>query len=319
MSISSIQISSMRVSLALGFFFTAVGSGTLMGQQSSARNMFWSASDLVRVSANPGAETVLKSAPPAATDKKPDKTTAPARTAHSKPHVDPALVEKNGYGTQPQFVAVSDDQIGIRYSLLLRDSAGNYTEVSPKTTFHNGDHLRLSVMANQPGFLYVIQQGSTGSWKPIFPAAKAAGVSDANVNQIEQGHVYQIPNGKGTFQFDANPGEEKLFLVLSRQRISDLDSTILSLRDPAHPAPADAQPQPQNSAAQSQVLEATNRIPDELVQKLASRDLSLVQEEVDDPVAGDKGGEKAVYVVSKVSYVKNNIPRVVASVTLHHQ
>jgi hypothetical protein len=319
MSISSIRISSTGVSLALGFLFATAGSGTLMGQQSSARNMFWSASDLVRVSANPGAETVLKSAPPAATDKKSDKTTAPVRTGHSKPHVDPALVEKNGYGAQPQFVAVSDDQIGIRYSLLLRDSAGNYTEVSPKTIFHNGDHLRLSVMANQPGFLYVIQQGSTGSWKPIFPAAKAAGVSDANVNQIEQGHVYQIPNGKGTFQFDANPGEEKLFLVLSRQRISDLDSTILSLQDPTHPAPAGAQPQPQNSAAQSQVLEATNRIPDELVQKLASRDLSLVQEEVDDPVTGDKGGEKAVYVVSKVSYVKNNIPRVVASVTLHHQ
>jgi Domain of unknown function (DUF4384) len=317
MCISKVRISSARIFLAFGLIVATAGSTLLIAQQPNARNMFWSASDLVRVSANPGASPAAK----LVTSTTPDKTPPPPKTSHAKAHVDPVLVAKNGYGDQPHFVPVSDDQIGLRYSLLLRDSAGNYVEVSPNTIFHNGDHLRLSVMANQPGFLYVIQQGSSGSWSSIFPAGGGAGASADNVNQIEQGRVYQIPNGKGAFQFDRNPGQEKLFLVLSRERISDLDNTITSLKDSAHPTPGAAHPQPEHSAELPQVLEASNHIPDDLVQRLTSRDLTLVQEqEVDDSVKGDKAGEKAVYVVSKVSYTKKNSgPRVVASVTLHHE
>jgi hypothetical protein len=191
-------------------------------------------------------------------------------------------VVKNGYGDQPQFVSVSDDQIGLRYTLLLRDNAGHYAEVSPKTVFHDGDHLRLSVMANRPGYLYVIQQGSSGNWSPIFPAPGSVAAPGDNVNQIDQGRIYQIPNRNGAFQFDRNPGQEKLFLVLSRQGISDLDSTVSSLGDSTHQTPADSAPQPTNP--EPQALEATNQIPAELVEKMTSRDLTLVQEqEVDDP------------------------------------
>jgi hypothetical protein len=43
------------------------------------------------------------------------------------------------------------------------------------------------------------------------------------------------------------------------------------------------------------------------------------EQEVDEPQKGDQPGEKAVYVVSKVSYSKNESPRVVASVILHHE
>jgi hypothetical protein len=314
MTISWLRSSSERSSMALSCAIAILCAGTVSGQQSTARNVFWSASDLVQVSENPAAKSALGSDQPSAPRKKP----AQPNVSHPKEHVDAVLVAKNGYGEQPQLVRVSNEQIGIRYALLLRDSTGHYSEVSPSTIFHNGDHLRLSVMANQPGYLYVIQQGSSGSWSSIFPRRENDHASAENVNEIEQGRVYQVPNGKSAFQFDRNPGQEKLFLVLSRERISDLDSTIKSLKDPAHPT--QARPQQENSADPSQTLEAANQIPDAFVQSLASRDLSLVQEqEVDEPQNGDEAGEKAVYVVSKASYSKNESPQVVASVTLHHE
>ena len=309
MFLSMVRLSPGRISLALGVLFATAGGAPLTGQQPTPRDMFWSASDLVKVSPNPGASPAPNPTPA------PPPTPKPNR--HPRPHVDPALVVKNGYGGQPHFVPVSDDQMGIRYSLLLRDSAGHYAEVSPKTVFHDGDHLRLSVMANQPGYLYVIEQGSSGNWSPIFPAPGSAAASGGNANQIEQGRIYQVPNGKGSFQFDRNPGQEKLFLVLSRQRISDLDGTISSLGGSTHQAPTDALPRPTNP--EPQVLEATNQIPAELVEKMTSRHLTLVQEQqVDDPLSGNRPGEKAVYVVSKVSSTKD-IPRVVVSVTLRHE
>jgi hypothetical protein len=312
MSLSWLRSSSGLFSAVLGCLIAALGGVTLHSQQSSARNVFWSASDLFQVSENPGA----KPAPNQGQPTTPKKKSPPPGAPHSTPHVDTELVAKNGYGQEPQLVRVSEEQIGIRYALLLRDNTGHYGEVSPSATFHNGDHLRLSIMANQPGYLYVIQQGSSGNWSSIFPGPLKDLASGESVNKIEQGRVYEIPNGRNSFRFDQNPGQEKLFLVLSRERISDLDGAIKSLKDPAHPTPA----KPEDTAAPSEALEASNQIPDAFVQRLASRDLTLVQEEdVDEPQKGDNPGEKAVYVVSKVSYSKNESPRVVASVTLHHE
>jgi hypothetical protein len=268
-------------------------------QQVTARDAFWSAADLVSVSSNPAAKPATK-APP---------TTHPTAGAkHASGHVDPNLVASNGYGEQPHLVRVSEEQIGLRYSLLLRSSDGTYAEASPKAIFHSGDHLRLSIMANQPGYLYVIQQGSTGSWSPVFPASG----SPQEANKIEQGHLYQVPDGKSAFRFDQNPGQEKLFIVLSRQPIQDFDRTIQGLK---HPSGNEQAPAPNSPT----YLEASNHIPDELVQRFATRDLTLVQEQdVDSKAARAGDGEKAVYVVSKGS-AKGAGPQVVASVTLRHE
>jgi hypothetical protein len=302
-----------RASVSLGVVvFALAGAARVHAQQSSsARNVFWSASDLVQVSANPGAKPAADR-PETSPPKKPATT-----TTHARPHVEPELVAKNGYGEQPQLVRVSDEQIGIRYALLLRDRDGHYNEVSPTTVFHNGDHLRLSVMANQPGYLYVIEQGSSGSWNSIYPG-KHAGDSSEATNHLDPGNVYQIPDGKGSFRFDQTPGQEKLFLVLSRQRIADLEGAINSLKQGGQPSAAPMHPEPH--PAQGEMLEASNTIPDAFVQRLASRDLTLEEEEtVDQPQSANPSGEKAVYVVSKVSYTKNESPRVVASVTLRHE
>ena len=217
---------------------------------------------------------------------------------------------KNGYGEQPHLVRVSADQIGMRYSLLLRDTEGKYAEVSPSATFHSGDYLHLSVMANQPGYLYVIQQGSSGSWSPIFPKRGSA----PEANKVEAGVALEIPSGKQAFQFDTTAGEEKLFLIVSRRPIEDFDRTIESLKaNGGQGSPATPPTRPDLNT-----YEAANRIPDELVKRFASRDLTLVEtSEVEDKKEANGSGEKAVYVVSKGTASANG-PQVVAALTLHH-
>ena len=289
----------MRAALFAGMFAMALSQGSLYAQH-SARDAFWSASDLVSVSANPGARASAGTAPP---------RRRPTAAEPKTPHVDPVLIAKNGYGEQPHFVKVSTDQIGLRYSVLLRDAAGKYNEVSPTATFHSGDFLHLSVMANQPGYLYVIQQGSSGSWSPIFPAKGSAPES----NKVESGAVVEVPSGRGAFRFDATPGQEKLFIVVSRKPIQDLDSTINGLKAPG----GASNQQPAATKPDMGTYEASNRIPDEFVKRFASRDLSLV-EDVDDTKKPNGSGEKAVYVVSKGT-ASSSGPQVVAALTLRHE
>src|SRR5437763_15056455 len=109
-----IMSSSRRAFVLLGVaVFALAGRAVVHAQQSSARNVVWSAGDLVQVSANPGAKPAAEHAMAVP----PKKPSTPA--THTRPHVERELVAKNGYGEQPHLVHVSDEQLGVRYALLL--------------------------------------------------------------------------------------------------------------------------------------------------------------------------------------------------------
>jgi hypothetical protein len=192
---------------------------------------------------------------------------------------------------------------------MLRNAKNEYVEVTPGSVFHSGDHIRLSFLANQPGYFYVIQQGSTGAWSPIFPPPNAA----ADANKVVAGQSQVVPSGTRAFAFDQNPGDEKLYVILSRTPITDIDRAVQNLRSggPAqHEQPAAGAPQ---------MLEAENVIPEAFVHQLGSRDLSLVDEQtVDESSKPDVQGEKAIYVVSKGAGPDSN-SRVVLSLDLRHE
>jgi hypothetical protein len=204
-------------------------------------------------------------------------------------------------------VHTSESRLGLRCSLLLRGPDKQYSEVASGTVFHSGDHIRLSLLANQSGYLYVVEKGSSGTWSPIYPPP-SAGPDAAKINS---GQLQVVPGGEKAFAFDQNPGAEKLYVILSRTPIEDIDRVIrnLSHGGPAPAAPADASPE----------LEAKNVIPDEFVQKLASRDLNLVDEEtVDSSPTAAHASEKAVYVVAKTSAAPSS-EQVVLSLELRHE
>ena len=296
---------------ALSFLVILFAGGLVFSQQQTlppevgARDVFWSASDLVSVSPNPGTTAAKPAKPP---DAKPKKVeTSAARPASSaKRQIDPKKVVANGYGGQPHLVKLTDVRLGFRYTLLQKDPGGRYVEVLPATVFHSGDHVKLSLMANHSGYLYIIQQGSSGNWSPIFPSQDAAKDS----NYIEPGQVYEIPND-GAFELNKQPGKERLFILLSVNPIEDLDGAIFGLQ--------------QNKAAPTTVptssssTSAANHITDQLVEQLASRDLVAVQEQVNSSANNsNQHSEKAVYVVNSLS-AESNGSRVVAKLVLDHE
>lgn len=116
--------------------------------------------------------------------------------------------------------------LGLRYAVLKRDEGGQYNEVDPDTSFRSGDRIRLKVDANTSGYLYVVMRGSSGIWKLMFPSAEVAGGS----NLVHKGESRQIPSReRGQFFFDEQAGNEKLFIVLTRQPEADLDKLIYSM------------------------------------------------------------------------------------------
>jgi len=299
----------MRTSFFLAILLVpaaAVGLGQQQGPQPdmSARDVFWSASDLVKVSPNPG---TTGAGPAKLSTPKPAKTNTPGKQVSTIKHqIDPHAVVANGYGAQPHLVSLSTDLLGLRYTLLQRDSGGRYSEVMPSTVFHSGDHVKISLMANHSGYLYIIQQGSSGSWSPIFPSQDAARDS----NYVESGAVYEVPKD-GAFELNQQPGKERLFIVLSIDPINDLDGAIFGLQDNKT---APTAPNPTGGP-----LMASNRITDTLVQQLASRDLVPVHEQVNTSASdGTQQSEKAVYVVNSLS-AQSHGSRVVATLVLDHQ
>lgn len=296
-----------------------LAAGAVSAQQQSAapemnaRDVFWSASDLVSVAPNPGTTNAAAAKPPAQKTVSVAKPHKPPTTV--KHQVDPQLVAANGYGAQPHLVSLTSTRLGLRYTLLQKSPDERYVEVMPSTVFHSGDRVKVSIMANHQGYLYIIQQGSSGNWSPIFPSADAPRDS----NFVESGKVYEIP-GDGAFELNQQAGKEKLFIVLSLEPIRDLDGAIFGLQD-HNAAPASTpNPAPMQTGG---TMEASNRITDALVQQLASRDLVPVQEQVNTPPANAGGGnsqpgEKAVYVVNSLS-AESHGSRVVATLVLDHE
>lgn len=212
-------------------------------------------------------------------------------------------VSANSSNPQLPLMNVSLSPLALRYSVLKRNAQGAFEETDGESTFRSGDRIRLSVQANDTGYLYVVMRGSSGAWRVLFPAPDEAGGD----NKVVKGKNYTVPAGKnGQFFFDETGGEEKLFLILTRRAEPDLESLVYAMAD------KDKKP------AGKQMLLAENRPPindqtvDRLRSELKSRD--LVFEKVDEE-RGEKK-EKAVYVANPSS---TGDSKLVVDVLLRHK
>ncbi len=272
----------------------------------SAREIFYSAP----AEAPPAKKTAAKQSTPA--KKKTEVESARTKPVTTPPPPPERSTSRTPSGGQVIPASYSNEPVyplGLRYSILKREGSES-TEVSPGTVFRTGDRIRLRVEANADGYLYIIHRGSSGVWKPLFPSSEVAGGS----NRIEKGKSYEIPSGY-VFTFDEQPGEEKLFIVLSRRSESDLDGLIYSLSGSQKPAEPAEPPQGKVMLAQNMV-----NIGDGLVDRLRkvyARDLIIEKVDETTPAAASAPAkEKAVYVVNPA---RSGDSRVVADVTLTHK
>jgi hypothetical protein len=195
---------------------------------------------------------------------------------------------------------------GLRYT-ILKKNGDQASEVSPGSVFHSGDRIRLGVDVSDNGFLYIVSQGSSGNWTVLFPSSEI----EKGDNRVDSGHHYVVPQGQ-FFSFTGDPGVEKLFVILSRQPVQEMDQLIYSIQN-GHEAPAE---QPAKETPNIRVLRAAiSPVQNSFVDSLrTSYSRDLIVEKVDSDQQ-DKA-EKAVYVVKPSGSPDS---RVVADIPLNHQ
>jgi hypothetical protein len=291
-------------------------------RQLSARELFYSATEAPAAQSAPAQPAARKApsgkrapqakAPEAAAAKPPE--TAPVRAAEAAPDngltgslPDGGRLVEIASGVPARATAPAPSEgsaLGLKYSIRR---SGESVDIAPDTVFHAGDGIQFYVETNGPGYLYIVSQGSSGTWKPMFPSPEV----ENGDNRVDGFRSYTMPPGAHIL-FDEHTGTERVFIVFSRQPEPDLEGLIYSLR--AKPGPVSA---PVERPAPKQLLIASNQnIQDSTVGRLRTtyaRD--LVIEKVDPNTAGERK-EYAVYVVNPSGSPDS---RLVADLQLAHQ
>jgi hypothetical protein len=93
---------------------------------------------------------------------------------------------------------------------------GQSVPMAPKHVFDSGDTIRVRVTSHFDGYLYVMDQGTSGRFSTVFPSAAAG-----NDNQVHQGQSYLIPSTTdGWFQISGPAGFDVLYILLSPEPIA---------------------------------------------------------------------------------------------------
>jgi hypothetical protein len=275
-------------------------------KQLSARDLFYAPTPAAQKTAGPAKQAAPKRAVPAVEAPHPAAVEPPAAAPPAERDAPPPV---SSASAQIIRAAYTGKPLGLRYS-ILRNNGDDYREVAPDTIFHSGDRIRVAVEVNDAGYLYIAMKGASGTWKILFPTAEIAGGD----NRVESGQQYTIPSAPGRFAFDQQPGEEQLFIVLSRRPEPSLEKLIYSLGSPvASPTSAPAEPAEQPKLLTAQVSPLGDPLVGRLRSEVYARD--LIFEKVDENTPGEKK-ENAVYVLNRTGSPDS---RLVADFVLKHQ
>jgi len=134
-----------------------------------------------------------------------------------------ASVKANGSVTTTAPVsAYSPSAIGLGYTIYMRDASGNAVRVDPSQEFHAGDRIRLALESNTDGYLYIFHTENDSNPEMLYPDVRL----EKGANRIQAHVPYEIPwnepNVENWFKFDANPANERLYIVISRQPLPSI-------------------------------------------------------------------------------------------------
>lgn len=154
-----------------------------------------------------------------------------------KNYIKPVVAAKNtrGAARNPIVKRLRVPLMALQLRLILVNKDGSESEVNPQATFTPNDRLRLSVKANQRGFLYIIRQKSPeAEGEIIFPSKL---VNNGN-NFVSANYEYVlptncpkniIPNTRDCaltlFPYKESP-REFFTLIFSRDRLVGLPDNV---------------------------------------------------------------------------------------------
>ena len=318
MNVVCLPLKAVFAAACAAVFLVAQSGGNL-----TARELFFVPSDVTSVT-KPAPPLVSKAQTPAPKAQPQVASKAKSAPQEIRTGQEVKLITATYSGPRP---------LGLKYSILKQEAPRLFRPVNVDSVFRSGDSIRVRVESNEKGYLYVLTRGSSGAWTVLFPKKEIRGGD----NLIEAGEKHDLPSPEHRWTFDEKKGEEKLFLVLSRKPVGDVDRLIYDLNDAGRPpkAPESKTPEaakspastpapalvPSESPRRTMLAQNVRPIDDQLVGRLRSQMLTrdLVFETVAAPAktAADENErlEAAAYWVEKSGKAD---ARLVVDVKLKH-
>jgi hypothetical protein len=97
----------------------------------------------------------------------------------------------------------------IRVTVERQDPAG-WKAVNPALVFEPGDRLRFRFSSSLAGYLYVMNQGTSGTYELLFPRSDTG--SD---NRVEAAKDYVVPAAQGYFKVSGPAGQDIVYWLVS--------------------------------------------------------------------------------------------------------
>ncbi len=91
-----------------------------------------------------------------------------------------------------------------------RQEATAWTPVNAAHVFEGGDKLRFRFSASIAGYLYVMNQGTSGTYELLFPRSDTGGD-----NRVEAGKDYIVPASQGWFKVSGPAGQDVVSWLVS--------------------------------------------------------------------------------------------------------
>jgi hypothetical protein len=91
-----------------------------------------------------------------------------------------------------------------------REEASGWRAMNPATVFAPNERLRFRLTTNFSGFLYVMNQGTAGTYELLFPRTDTG--SD---NRVEAGKEYVVPATEGWFRIGGPAGQDMMYWLVS--------------------------------------------------------------------------------------------------------
>jgi len=114
--------------------------------------------------------------------------------------------------------------MGISYWIDLVKANGERARVTTDRNFKSGERIKLNLQTNKDGYLYVINIGTTGTCRILFPHRV-----DID-NSVKAKRPVGIPL-ESFMRFDETPGEETVLVMLSSKPMVEFSPSSVKLKE----------------------------------------------------------------------------------------
>lgn len=116
-------------------------------------------------------------------------------------------------------VGSSSDEPQRMEITLERQEGSEWEIIDPGLVLDKGDRVRFRFRTNFDGHLYVMNQGTSGSYELLFPREETG-----RENKIEAGQEYRIPATQAWFRIDGPPGQDIVYWLVTPLALATGDS-----------------------------------------------------------------------------------------------